>query len=425
MNELTDYTTLFSKRAQGMKASEIRELLKVTQNKEIISFAGGLPSPKAFPIEDIKNICNKVLTENGETALQYCATEGVTKLREAIAQRMNSKGMDVTYKNILVTTGSQQGLDLIGKTFLNTGDTVIVGAPTYLGGTNAFNSYRAKMEGIKLDDDGMNPDLLADKLRSLNLHGSNPKLLYIIPSFQNPSGVTLPENRRKKILDIAHEYDVLIIEDNPYSELRYDGTPLNTIYSIDKENRTVYLGTFSKVLSPGLRIAWTVAPQELMNKLIITKQASDLCSNTFGQYMAYEYLAQGLIDPHIETIKTIYREKRDTMLASLKKHFPKGTTWTKPEGGMFIWATLPEYIDTSLMIEKAIENKVAYVAGAAFHADRSGKNCMRLNYTYATLDQIDIGIKKLAATIKSEIKAHEKKPESQYKPDENGLITGV
>ncbi len=423
---MTDYTTLFSKRARGMKASEIRELLKVTQNKEIISFAGGLPSPDAFPIIDVQNICQKVLEEDGKTALQYCATEGVRKLRVEITQRMKVKeNMDVDYKQILITTGSQQGLDLIGKTFLDTGDIVIVGAPTYLGGTNAFNSYRAKMESIKLDNDGMDPDLLADKLRSLNLHGSNPKLLYIIPSFQNPSGVTIPESRRKKILDIAHEYDVLIIEDNPYSELRYDGKPINSIYSMDKENRTIYLGTFSKVLAPGLRVAWTVAPQELMNKLIITKQAADLCSNTFGQYMAYEYLAQGLIDPHIEKIKAIYRVKRDTMLAALDKYFPPGATWTRPEGGMFIWATLPDNIDTGLMIERAIENKVAYVIGAAFHADRSGKNCMRLNYTYATLDRIDEGIKKLAETINNELELQRKKPESVYKPDDDGLITGV
>ncbi len=409
-----------------MKASEIRELLKITQNKEIISFAGGLPSPEAFPISDVQNICQKVLEEDGRTALQYCATEGITKLREALAKRMVDKeGMDVTAKNILITTGSQQGLDLIGKTFLNTGDTVIVGAPTYLGGTNAFNTYRAKMEGIKLDGEGMHPDLLADKLRSLNLHGSNPKLLYIIPSFQNPSGVTLPESRRKKILDIAHEYDVLILEDNPYSELRYDGESIRSIYSMDKENRTIYLGTFSKVLAPGLRVAWTVAPQELMNKLIITKQAADLCTSTFAQYMAYEYLAQGLMDTHIEKIKDIYRIKRDTMLASLDKYFPPGTTWTKPEGGMFIWAKLPEEIDTGLMIERAIENKVAYVIGAAFHADRSGKNCMRLNYTYASLDKIDEGIKKLADTIKNEMDLLKKKPETSYKPDDDGLITGV
>jgi len=420
-----DYTRLFSKRAQGMKASEIRELLKITQNKEIISFAGGLPSPEAFPIEDVKNICNKVLDEDGASALQYCATEGVTKLREVIAQRMNNQGMDVTYKNILITTGAQQGLDLIGKTFLNTGDIVIVGAPTYLGGTNAFNSYRAKMESIPLDNEGMNPDLLEKKLNKLNLHGSNPKLLYIIPSFQNPSGVTLTQSRRERIVDIAHEYDVLIIEDNPYSKLRYDGEENSTIYSMDEENSTIYLGTFSKVLSPGLRIAWTVAPQQLMNKLIITKQASDLCSNTFGQYVAYEYLAQGLIDIHIEKIKNLYRKKRDTMLAALDKYFPQGATWTKPEGGMFIWVTLPEYIDTGHMIERAIENKVAYVIGAAFHADRSGKNCMRLNYTYASLDKIDEGIRKLAMTIENEMEMHKKKDESPYKPDDDGLITGV
>jgi len=409
-----------------MKASEIRELLKLTERKEVISFAGGLPNPEAFPIEKIKEICNYLLDEKGPNILQYGTTEGVTELRKAIADRMVGKGMDVTYHNVMVTAGSQQALDLIGKTFLDPDDTVIVGAPTYLGGTNAFKSYGAVLESVPEDEHGMNPDLLEEKIRMLQMHGRNPELLYVIPAFQNPSGVTLPMDRRKRILEIATEYDMVIVEDAPYSELRYQGTALKPMKTMDTDGRIIYLGTFSKVLAPGFRVAWCIAEKDLLNKLVIVKQASDLCTNTFGQYIAAEYLRRGYLDQHLEKIKALYKKKMLRMLAAMDKFFPPEAKWTKPEGGMFIWVTLPEYIDTKEMFTRALENNVAYVHGASFFANKNGRNTMRLNFTYASDEEIDEGIKRLAQTIKDEIAAHKKEtPGKAFKPDEDGVVFGV
>jgi 2-aminoadipate transaminase len=339
---------------------------------------------------------------------------------------MIAKGIDITYQNVLITSGSQQALDLISKTFLDPGDMVAVGAPTYLGGTNAFRSYGAVMEGVPLDEQGMDPELLAAKLHLLQMHGKHPEILYLVPSFQNPAGVTIPTERRREILEIAREYDMIVIEDSPYSELRYSGEPVPPIKSMDTDGRVIYLGTFSKILAPGFRVAWCIAEKDLLNKLIIVKQAADLCSNTFGQYVAAEYMTRGYLDRHVEKIKALYKTKRYKMLAAMDKHFPKEAKWTRPDGGMFIWATLPEYIDTKEMFNRALENNVAYVHGASFFADRSGRNTMRLNYTYATDEDIEIGIKRLADTIKQEIEEQKKdRPAKTFRPDEEGLVVGV
>jgi len=258
------------------------------------------------------------------------------------------------------------------------------------------------------------------------MHGRNAKLLYLIPAFQNPSGVTMPMDRRKRILEIAKEYDMLVIEDAPYSELRYTGTAIKPMKTMDTDGRIIYLGTFSKVLAPGFRVAWCIAEPEILNKLIIVKQSSDLCTNTFGQYIAAEYLTRGYIDEHLENIKTLYKGKMLRMLAAMDKHFPTEVKWTRPEGGMFIWVTLPEYIDTKEMFTRALEHNVAYVHGASFFANKNGKNTMRLNFTYATDEQIDEGIKRLAQTIKDEIAAHKKEgPAKKFKPNEEGLVMGV
>ncbi|MCK5397503.1 MAG: PLP-dependent aminotransferase family protein, partial [Thermoplasmata archaeon] len=376
---VSKFSHLYSKNAREMKASEIRELLKLTENPNIISFAGGLPDPKAFPLDKIKEIVNRLLDEKGGQILQYGTTEGVTELRKAIADRMNKKGMNITYKNVLITAGSQQALDLISKTFLDPGDMIIVGAPTYLGGTNAFKSYNADMEGVPLDEDGIDPELLAAKLHMLQMHGKHPEILYLIPSFQNPAGVTITEERRREILEVAREYDMIVIEDSPYSELRYSGENVPSMKSMDTDGRVIYLGTFSKILAPGFRVAWCIAEKDLLNKLTIVKQAADLCTNTLGQHIASEYVTRGYLDEHVEKIKALYIGKRDKMLVAMDKYFPPEAKWTKPDGGMFIWVTLPEYVDTKEMFPRAIENNVAYVNGAAFFADHSGKNTMRLN----------------------------------------------
>ncbi len=423
---VSKFSHLYSKNAREMKASEIRELLKLTENPNIISFAGGLPDPKAFPLDKIKEIVNRLLDEKGGQILQYGTTEGVTELRKAIADRMNKKGMNITYKNVLITAGSQQALDLISKTFLDPGDMIIVGAPTYLGGTNAFKSYNADMEGVPLDEDGIDPELLAAKLHMLQMHGKHPEILYLIPSFQNPAGVTITEERRREILEVAREYDMIVIEDSPYSELRYSGENVPSMKSMDTDGRVIYLGTFSKILAPGFRVAWCIAEKDLLNKLTIVKQAADLCTNTLGQHIASEYVTRGYLDEHVEKIKALYIGKRDKMLVAMDKYFPPEAKWTKPDGGMFIWVTLPEYIDTKEMFPRAIENNVAYVNGAAFFADHSGKNTMRLNFTYATDEQIDIGIKRLADTIKQEIlDFKDEKPSKKFMPDEEGLVLGV
>jgi len=423
---VSKFSHLYSNNAREMKASEIRELLKLTENPDIISFAGGLPNPKAFPVDRVREIVNSLLDEKGGQILQYGTTEGVTELRKAIADRMNQNGMNITYKNVLTTAGSQQGLDLISKTFLDPGDMVIVGAPTYLGATNAFRSYGAVMESVPLDQDGMNPELLAAKLHLLQMHGKHPEILYLVPSFQNPAGVTLTEERRREILEIAREYDMIVVEDAPYSELRYSGENVPSMKSMDTDDRVIYMGTFSKILAPGFRVAWCIAEANLLNKLIIVKQAADLCTNTFGQHVAAEYITRGYLDEHLKNIKALYRTKRDRMLAAMDKHFPPEVKWTKPDGGMFIWATLPEYIDTKEMFHRAVENNVAYVHGAAFFADRSGKNTMRLNYTFATDEQIDEGIQRLADTIRQEMQDYkEQKPSMKFQPDEEGLVVGV
>lgn len=420
------FSHLYSKNAREMKASEIRELLKLTERKEVISFAGGLPNPEAFPVDKVREICNYLLDEKGANILQYGTTEGVTELRKAIAERMNGKGMNIDYHNVLITSGSQQALDLIAKTLLDPDDTVLVGAPTYLGGTNAFKSYGAIMESVPEDEHGMNPDSLEEKIRQLQMHGRNPKLLYLIPAFQNPSGVTMPMDRRIRMLEIAKKYDLIIIEDAPYSELRYAGTAIKPIKTLDTDGRIIYLGTFSKVLAPGFRIAWCIAEKDLLNKLIIGKQTTDLCTNTFGQFIAAEYLTRGYIDEHLEKIKTLYKGKMFHMLAAMDKHFPAEAKWTRPEGGMFIWVTLPEYIDTKEMFVRALEHNVAYVHGASFFCNKNGRNTMRLNFTYATDEQIDEGIKRLGQTIKDEIAAHKKQsPGKAFKTNEEGMVLGV
>lgn len=407
---------LYSFNALNLKISEIRELLKWTQQPDIISFAGGLPNPDAFPIEKIVQISADVVKDHGDAALQYGTTEGLTKLRAAIAERMNKReGLDIDEHNVLITSGSQQGLFLISMLFTNPGDKVIVGAPTYLGGACAFTSLQADMETVPLDNDGMRIDLLEGTLKQLDKAGNSPKFMYIIPTFQNPAGVTLSEARRKKAVELAHEYETLILADNPYSELRYEGDPIKSIKCFDDEGYVVYLGTFSKVLAPGLRCAWMIGSDELIRKCVIAKQALDLCTSTLSQHIAYEYIARGFIDPHIDKIKKLYTEKRDIMLGAMDEYFPEGVEWTRPQGGLFTWVTCPEGIDTRKLFEDAIAKKVAFVYGTPFYPVGGGENTMRLNFSHASNDNIKEGIKRLAEVIKAALE----------KPRTEEVITGV
>ncbi|RLF47502.1 MAG: aminotransferase [Thermoplasmata archaeon] len=399
-----DAENFYSERAKKMRASEIRELLKLTQEKDIISFAGGLPNPLTFPVEELKEITRKVLEEHGSMALQYGTTEGYIKFREAIAARMKRWGVNCTAENVIITGGSQEALDLISKVFLDPGDYVIVGAPSYLGGLNAFRAFEANMITVPLDENGMRMDLLEEKLKEARKKGLRVKFIYTIPTFQNPAGVTLNEERRRCMIDLAEEYDVLVVEDNPYGELRYEGDDVNAVKAYDNDGRVIYLGTFSKILAPGLRMAFMIADDPLYRKIIIAKQSEDLCTATFNQYVAYEFMKNGLLDKHIQSIIKMYSVKRRIMLDSLDEYFPKDAWWSRPKGGMFCWAVLPEKVNTVKIFPKALKKKVAYIVGSAFFANGGGENTMRLNFTHPTDELIVEGVKRLSEVIKEELK---------------------
>ena len=403
---MVNFDSLYSDRAGKMRKSEIRELLKVTQDPEIISFAGGLPNPQSFPIQDLKGIVQNVLDHYGKIALQYGATHGINELREVISERSVRESMKggVTPENIMITSGSQQALDAVGKIFLNPGDIAMVGLPSYLGGINAFRSYEANLVGIPLDKDGMRVDLLEEKIKELIKQDMSVKFIYAIPTFQNPAGTVMPESRRKKLVDIAHEYNLIIVEDDPYGKLRYDGSAVKPIKAFDDEGRVVYMSTFSKILAPGFRLAWIIASEDIMRKLALCKQAQDLCTAAFSQYIAYEFMKSGSLDLHIMKICEMYKPKRDIMMDSMKKYFPEGYICNKPNGGMFAWVTLPEQIDTEAMFLDAFKEKVAYVHGKAFCVDGSGGSSMRLNFSYSTNEQLQTGMKRLGTVIERKMK---------------------
>ena len=400
---MVEFSSLFSGRIVEMRRSEIRELLKLTQKPEIISFAGGLPCPEAFPIDVVKEITIDVLDEKGSVALQYGTTEGLAPLRKELAKRMNKLGVKCTHENILVTHGCQQALDLIAKIFLDAHDLVVCSLPSYLGGIGAFGAFQADFIGIPLEADGMNLDVLEGKLKELRKEGKRPKFIYVLPTFHNPAGVTMPAENRKRMIEILKEYDVLALEDDPYGELRYEGDHIDPLMAYDNEDgHVIYLGTFSKILAPGLRLGWAVAPKEILDSLVTAKQSTDLCTSTFSQYIAYEYLHRGLVNSHIEKIKKVYGAKRNIMLEAMETYFPEEVEWVRPDGGMFTWATVPG-VDTKEMVIKAIEQKVAYVHGAAFRFDGGGRDSMRLNFSYPTEEEVEEGIKRLGRVLKEEM----------------------
>ncbi|MFO7789039.1 MAG: PLP-dependent aminotransferase family protein [Bacteroidales bacterium] len=397
---IKDINAVYSDTAKGMQRSAIREILKLTQQPDIISFAGGLPSPESFPLEDIKEISNEVLNEKGTFALQYGTTEGYIPLREQLIQRYNATGLDVGLDNLIITTASQQGLDLLGKIFINRGDKIICGLPSYLGGLSAFRSYGAEMEGIEFDEHGMRSDKLEEKIKALIDAGTKPKFIYIIPDFQNPAGITMPKFRRREILDIAYKYNMLLVEDSPYRELRFDGEQQPLMYQMDDKGHVITLGTFSKILAPGFRIGWVLAEPEIADKFVVAKQAVDLCTPPFLQMIVARYMEKNYLEKNLKATIKSYHEKRDTMLEGFRTHMPDGVTWTEPEGGLFLFLYMPGHMDSETILRKAIDKKVAYVTGSVFHCDGSGKNTMRLNFSFPTLAQNKTGVKKLAELIK-------------------------
>lgn len=391
----------FSNLAMNLKASEIRELLKLTTMPEIISFAGGLPAPELFPTEDLKKVDEAVLTKEGQAALQYGTTEGYTPLREQIAGRMKKSFMvDCTPENIVITSGSQQGLSLLAQIFLNPGDVVLVESPTYLGAINAFKLCGPEFVEVPTDGKGIIPEELE---KILAKYGDRVRMMYVIPEFQNPTGITWPMERRKAFMDIINRYDFPVLEDDPYGELRFDGDKVPSLKSMDTKGNIIFLGSFSKILMPGLRIAWMVADPVIIDKVVKLKQAVDLQSSSFGQRQTSFFIDMYDLDAHVAKIKELYKKRRNLMCDSMKEYFPEGITFTYPEGGLFTWVTLPEGMDAKELMPKVLAKNVAYVPGGPFYPHGGNANHFRLNYSNMPEERIVEGIKRLAEVLKEEL----------------------
>ena len=399
----TPWEYRYAQRTQRMGSSAIRELLKLTEKPDIISFAGGLPAPEVFPVAEVEQASIRVMRQFGATALQYSTTEGYLPLREMIARHSSRYGIEVTPENILITSGSQQALDLLGKIFINPGDRILVESPTYLGALQAWNAYGAEYVSVPLDDDGMNTEALEAALRT------GPKFIYVLPNFQNPTGVTLSLKRRYQLVKLADQYGVPIVEDDPYGQLRFEGDHLPSVVSLDGQyqpdcdtcyrGNVIYLSTFSKTLAPGLRLAWVVAPPDVIRKLVQAKQGTDLHTSTFNQILAHEVARGGFLDRHVELIRKVYSERRNLMLEVMEATFPPGVHWTQPQGGLFLWGTLPEWLDAADVLQQALEKKVAFVPGMPFHANGGGHNTLRINYSNASPEQIQTGITRLGELL--------------------------
>jgi 2-aminoadipate transaminase len=390
-------------RAQRMTSSVIRELLKLTEKPDVISFAGGLPAPEVFPLAEVEEAAGRVLRDHGRTALQYAPTEGFLPLRELIVRHMARYGIRVTPANVMITSGSQQGLDLVGKLFVNPGDRILTESPTYLGALQAFAAYQADYLTVAIDDDGLDVEQLEAQLRG------GPKFLYVLPNFQNPSGVTLSLERRRRLVELANHYGAPIVEDDPYGQLRYEGEHLPPLVQIDAEMHdsaseftgdVLYLSTLSKTLAPGLRVAWIVAPAPVVSRLVQMKQGADLHSSTFCQMVAYEVARDGFLDRHVRRIREVYAVRRDAMVRALERHMPPGVRFTKPAGGLFLWLTLPEGVDSTVLLKDSLEQeKVAFVPGGSFFPRGGGERTCRLNFSYSPPEAIDEGVRRLARSV--------------------------
>jgi 2-aminoadipate transaminase len=400
----------FAQRTQRMGSSVIRELLKYTEKPDVISFAGGLPAPEVFPFAEVQRAADTVLRQQGKTALQYSPTEGYLPLRELLVRHMARYGIKVTPANVLITTGSQQGLDLIGRLFVNPGDRILTESPTYLGALQAWSAYQADYLPVPIDDEGLDVGRLEAQLRG------GPKFLYILPNFQNPAGVTLSLERRHHLVELANHYGAPIVEDDPYGQLRYEGEHMPPLVQIDAEYHrsakgdreftgdVLYLSTLSKTLAPGLRVAWVVAPESVTQHLVQMKQGADLHSSTFCQMVAYEVAKDGFLDRHVKTIREVYGRRLAVMLAAFERHFPEGVKWTRPQGGLFLWVTLPSGFDSADLLKEALgQEGVAFVPGASFFPRGGGERTCRLNFSYMGEDMIDEGIRRLAGVIKRKL----------------------
>jgi 2-aminoadipate transaminase len=379
-----------------MMSSIIREILKLALESDIISFAGGMPAEELFLIREFEEACRYVLTNDGARALQYGTTEGYPPLRQYLVEKMQEYDVPAEQENILLVNGSQQALDLIGKMFINPGDVILTEGPTYLGAIQSFRAYQARFVTVPLDEDGIRTDKLEEVLQHHPV-----KFIYVLPNFHNPAGVTMTLERRLQLVELAARYGVFIVEDDPYGELRFEGQGIAPLVALHKEN-VLYLSTFSKTLSPGIRLGWIVAPSKIIAKLVQAKQGSDLHTSTFVQMVANDICQRGILRNHVKTIRKVYRERRDAMLAAMERHFPSGVTWARPQGGLFLWVQLPEHVDASEFLNVALEEKVAFVPGRVFYPNDGGKNTMRLTFATAGPERIEEGIERLGRALMRE-----------------------
>ncbi|HCC47607.1 MAG TPA: aminotransferase [Elusimicrobia bacterium] len=392
------------------KASVIRELLKTTNQPGIISFAGGLPAPEHFPYDFVADTVKEIMSKKGRVALQYGPTDGLPELKEEFIKFLKKyEGLNVKPDELIITTASQQALDMVGRLFIDASDPVIVEKPSYMGALQVFRSYGAEFIGVKLEDDGISTVELEEKLQWLHDQDEHYKFLYLVPDFQNPSGVTLSEEKRRKVIELSEKYNVAVIEDSPYRQIRFEGTEPKMLYRLDQDGKQTHnivsLFTFSKTFAPGLRLGIILGHPQIIKKMEILKQSLDLCTSSLNQLIAAEFLRTGYFEKHIEVIKKDYRVKKNAMIGALEKYMPEGVTWTNPEGGLFLWVRLPEQMSADDMFQDALKENVAYVIGSAFHSDGSGKNTMRLNFSFASPEKIDEGIKRLAAAVKKRLVA--------------------
>jgi 2-aminoadipate transaminase len=405
-SDLERYAGLFAERTRVMRSSAMRDLMAITARPEVISLAGGLPDTSTFPPQTFAAQMTRIAQESAAEALQYGPTEGFRETVDCIVEVMGAEGMLPDPDDVIVTTGGQQAIDLLCKALVDPGDAVICEAPTYPGAIPVFCSYQAETIQIECDAEGMRIEELEDTLERLEMEGRRPKFIYSVPTFQNPAGVTMSLQRRRRLVELARQRELLVVEDNPYGLLRFGGEALPPLYQLDGGDFVLYVGTFSKILSPGIRLGWAVAPPPVMEKVVLGKQASDLCTSTLTQYFVREYFGEGRWREYIESLTDLYRSRRDAMVEALGRYFPPQATWTEPEGGLFIWATLPPYIDTSDLLARALREDVAFVPGQAAYVDGRGRNSMRLNFSAGDEDEIREGIRRIGKAIEAQVELY-------------------
>jgi 2-aminoadipate transaminase len=404
--DLERYAGLFAARTKVMKSSAMRDLMALTERSDIISLAGGLPDTSSFPAESFAAIMSRVAVDSTARSLQYGPTEGLAVLKRCIAEVMAEEGTEIDPDEVLVTTGGQQVIDLVCKTLIDPGDVIVAEAPTYPGAVPTFCSYQAQVIQISLDADGMRVDELEATLDRLDAEGRRPKFIYTVPTFQNPAGTTLSLPRRRRLVEVARERELLVLEDNPYGLLRYEGDPLPTLYELDRGDFVIYLGTFSKILSPGVRLGWSVGPRPVLEKMNVGKQAADLCSSSLTQFFVAAYFASGRWQDYVSSLREIYRRRRDVMLDALADCLGPESSWTHPQGGLFIWATLPDYIDTTDLLARALDQHVAFVPGRSAFLDGRGASSMRLNFSGVGEADIREGVRRIGEVVREQVELY-------------------